>query len=77
MAAYLTTKDNPFNPKTQYEEWSSFDHAQGYYTEQYLASQIPDIRGNLPDLIEKLEADAIDEIVRLDIFGRNYVRLDL
>ncbi len=30
MAFMLTTKDNPFNPETQFDEWFAFDTAKGY-----------------------------------------------
>lgn len=33
----LTTKDNPFNPKTEYDNWKSWDERNGYYTEAYVA----------------------------------------
>jgi hypothetical protein len=32
----LTTKDNPFNPWTQYNEWYTWDEAAGYHTTAYL-----------------------------------------
>ena len=31
----LTTKDNPFNPFTEYDNWRSFDTDYGYNTEAY------------------------------------------
>lgn len=33
----LTTKDNPFNPKTQYDNWKTWDERAGYNTEAYVA----------------------------------------
>ena len=38
----LTTIDNPYNPFTQWDEWLKFDRDQGYYTNEYLASTVPD-----------------------------------
>ena len=29
---FITTKDNPYNFFTQFEEWLSFDTIHGYYT---------------------------------------------
>lgn len=49
----LTTKDNPFNPKTQYENWKAWDEQKGYYTEAYLARV-----ANIP-LDADLEDDAL------------------
>ena len=34
----LTTKDNPYNPFTEYDEWKRFDEVDHrYYTEAYIA----------------------------------------
>ncbi len=33
----LTTKDNPFNPKTEYLNWKTWDERSGYHTEAYVA----------------------------------------
>ena len=40
----LTTKDNPHNPKTDYDKWRIWDAQMGYYTEEYIAriADIPD-----------------------------------
>lgn len=36
-AALLTTRDNPFNPHTQWDEWYAFDVRKGYHTCALLA----------------------------------------
>ena len=33
----LTTSDNPWDPYTQYDAWSQWDHDHGYNTAEYLA----------------------------------------
>lgn len=33
----LTTIDNPYNPKTQYDLWKQWDKDNGYETEEYIA----------------------------------------
>lgn len=33
----LTTKDNPFNPKTDYRNWRTWDERNGYNTESFVA----------------------------------------
>lgn len=53
----LTTKDNPFSPKEDYEKWRIWDAEQGYFTEEYLA-RITD----LPDDID------LDDEVSISIF---------
>lgn len=37
----LTTKDNPYNPITQYDAWLDWDRTNGYYTNELLARFIP------------------------------------
>lgn len=36
----LTTIDNPFSPKTEYERWKRFDNDNHYNTEEYIARLI-------------------------------------
>jgi hypothetical protein len=33
----LTTSDNPYNPKTDYDNWKQWDEDNGYDTESYVA----------------------------------------
>lgn len=70
----LTTRDNPWNPFTQFDEWYAWDHAHGYYTCEYLAR----IAMNAPDLSEaqndRADEDAIDEIIFFNLTG-NYVKV--
>lgn len=65
----LTTKDNPWNPWTQYEEWYAWDHDQGYDTPGYLA-RIANTSLDLSDADFDLAIkQAIDEICQLNING--------
>ena len=32
----LTTIDNPYDPKTEYDKWLEFDHSKGYNTSELL-----------------------------------------
>lgn len=36
-ATMLTTKDNPFDPFSQWDDWKRFDEDKGYFTCEYLA----------------------------------------
>lgn len=36
----LSTIDNPFNPKTDYDMWKRWDNDNGYDTEEYIARLI-------------------------------------
>ena len=33
----LTTLDNPYDPKSQYPQWKTWDAENGYFTEEYIA----------------------------------------
>ena len=62
----LTTKDNPFNPLTQFNEWFLFDIEKGYYSAAYLA-RIAQTSELLTDHENNLEIErAIDEIIKYD-----------
>lgn len=70
----LTTKDNPFNPLTQFHDWFLFDIEKGYYTCSYLA-RIAKTSNLLTDHENDLEIErAIDEIIKLD-FRNIYVKV--
>ena len=64
----LTTKDNPFNPFTQYDDWKYFDETSKHYnTEAYVAREV----GMLdPDISDKELAhermNAFKEIIKLN-----------
>lgn len=64
----LTTKDNPYNPFTQYDDWKYFDEKMKHYnTEAYVAREV----GMLdPDISEKELAhermNAFKEIIKLN-----------
>jgi hypothetical protein len=60
----LTTKDNPFDPFTQWEGWYAWDYRAGYHTPSYLAR----IVRSSHELSEADDAaaveDAMDEIIK-------------
>lgn len=65
----LTTEDNPYSPFTQWDLWQAYDHAFGYYTNEYLA-RIADTSPMFDvDLNLKIIHEAIDEIVNLNCLG--------
>lgn len=69
----LTTKDNPFNPITEFELWHKYDMDKGYSTCCYVArisrnsNQFTDNENFLEDEI------AIDEIIKIN----NEIGLDI
>ena len=72
----LTTKDNPFNPLTQFDDWFRFDIEKGYYSCSYLA-RIAKTSDLLTDYENNLEIErAIDEIIKHD-FESIYVKVSI
>lgn len=65
----LTTVDNPYDPFTQNDEWTTWDEASGYRTNQYLA-RIVRLSDDLSEADEDAEVErAIDEIVTHNVLG--------
>lgn len=65
----LTTVDNPYDPFTQYKEWSEFDESAGHYTPQLLA-RIAITSSELSETDQDLAIEAaIDEIVKYNVSG--------
>jgi hypothetical protein len=62
----LTTKDNPYNPFTHFNDWFMFDELKGYHTCGYI-DRIAQTSEDLPDSVNKLIIDtAIEEIIALE-----------
>lgn len=60
----LTTKDNPFDPFTQFNEWYNFDIDKGYNSCGYL-DRIANTSDQLSDEENAREIErAIDEIIK-------------
>lgn len=67
----LTTVDNPFDPFTQYDEWSAFDETHGYYTPQLLARVVV-TSSELSETDQDLAIEAaIDEVVEYNVSGKH------
>lgn len=62
----LTTKDNPFNPWTDYERWEVYDRDHGYFTPEYQA-RIAITSFDLTDEENnEIINQAIEEIIDID-----------
>lgn len=72
VTSMLSTKDNPFNPFKQYEDWLAFDTMKGYNTCAYLA-RIVKSSDELSSVDQtKAIDDAIDEILKYNLTGNYY-----
>lgn len=62
----LTTKDNPFDPFTEYGAWYTWDLAHGYNTCGWLA-KLAYTSPDLPDEANEIEIDnAMKRMVEID-----------
>ncbi len=65
----LTTVDNPFDPFTQYAEWSAYDEGKGYHSASLLARVVA-TSDELSQADQSLAIElAIDEIVEENVLG--------
>lgn len=66
----LTTMDNPYNPKKDYDKWRNWDIDHGYNTEQLL-DRIANIPFDMEDdlVISNMTVDAMLEIVSDEDLG--------
>ena len=75
MTEYMaTTKDNPFDPFEEYDEWNRFDQDQGYNTQSYLARLVVLPEEPTPNEINDAINDAVDKIILNDVLDI-YVRV--
>ena len=65
----LTTIDNPYDPETQWDEWSAYDTSHGYNTSGLLA-RIALSSEELSDADQDdAREQAIDEIIKENVLG--------
>lgn len=59
----LSTKDNPFNPYTQWNEWYAYDERMGYHTSGLLARIIVATDDEFEEDQKAAYAEAADFII--------------
>jgi hypothetical protein len=69
----LSTIDNPYNPKTQYDEWKSWDEDSGYFTEQYIG-RLLEMEGDF-DVDDEFTLNNLREKVIQDILENDVINL--
>ena len=64
----LTTKDNPYNPFTEYDEWNYFDtRTKHYNTEAYVAREVGMLDPEMSDeALAHERVEAFKEIIKLN-----------
>ena len=62
----LTTKDNPFNPWTDYDNWFVYDRDHGYNSPEYQARIAVTSNDLTDEENNEIINNAIEEIIRID-----------
>lgn len=76
MASMITTEDNPYDPRTDFEAWYMWDTGQGYNTSAYLA-RVAAVADEFPEAVQDRQIeDAIDEIISIHS-GKMYIKLEI
>lgn len=66
---FLTTNDNPYSPKDDFESWLAFDQSKGYNTCGYL-NRILKVTDDMTESeINDATEIAIDEILHYDFMN--------
>lgn len=76
MASMLTTEDNPYDPRVDFQAWYAWDVANGYNTCSYLAraTTLPD---GFPQIyVDYINEQAMDELIALHD-GKLYKKLPI
>ena len=70
----LSTKDNPYSPFTQWDDWLAFDEQKGYNTNSLLA-RLTVVADEMSEEQKEIEIDrAMKEFVALDPFQMYEIR---
>lgn len=65
MSSMITTVDNPYDPRTDFEAWYMWDTGHGYNTSAYL-DRVAAVSEEFPEAIRDRQVeDAIDEIIAI------------
>lgn len=69
LIPYLTTEDNPFDPRDQFDEWYAFDMARGYNTCAYIDRMTFTSDSLGPKHNDEARREAISRIMELNVLG--------
>jgi hypothetical protein len=65
----LTTKDNPYDPFTQFDKWNAFDTQNGYNTLSLLARLCVSNDEETEEQAEQDYAQAVDDVMKYANIG--------
>lgn len=67
----LTTKDNPWNPFTNFDEWYNYDMLKGYNTCGLIDRLAPTSEALSDELNEEILEEAYDKIIAIGAIGND------
>jgi hypothetical protein len=71
----LSLANNPFNPFTEFDDWYSFDHREGFDTAGFLARLVSTSPELSDEQQEQATEDAIDSILDNPSFSGLYKKV--
>jgi hypothetical protein len=71
MSVLLSTKDNPYNPHTEWDEWLSWDTDHGYHTLSLLGRVVRSSDELSEYWQQRAIEDAMNEIVSYNVSGQH------
>jgi hypothetical protein len=71
----ITTQDNPYDPRTDYPAWHTWDTSNGYNTSAYLARVLAETDDFPLEYNDRIVEQAIDEIIEIHN-GEIYKKLE-
>ena len=66
----LTTVDNPFDPRTDYNQWNQWDIDNGYNTASYLARILQNYEKVDEEYSKSSIQEAMQEIIDMDMINK-------
>lgn len=69
LAVMVTTVDNPYDPRTDYLSWYTWDNDHGYHTTAYLARVLAETDDYPQEYNDRLVEMAIDEMIAVHADG--------
>jgi len=71
MITYITTKDNPWNPFDNWEEWLRYDIEKGYNTCEKIDRLAPTSDVLPPTINQELLNEAMDRLIILGAYDKD------
>jgi len=69
MAVMVTTVDNPYDPRTDFLAWNTWDIDHGYHTTAYLARVLAETDDFPQEYNDRLVEQVIDEMIVIHADG--------